>query len=245
MNNFSDQILSVFAPHICKDCGKVGRALCESCFFDIMEKTYEKCINCEASISQKTFAKNGNMCENCARKLPFAKIFVVGERTGALLRLVDEYKYNSERADAKIFAKLLDKTVPELAPDTVVTFVTTSAPHIRERGFDHMALAAKNFAKLRKLRCQKLLFRENSDSQHDKKARERKILAKKMFSTRRRIPENVLLLDDIWTTGATTIAAAKLLRESGAKNVQLAIVAKQTGLKHRDLSRKLAEKLVK
>lgn len=245
MDNFFDQILSIFAPLICKGCGKPGKALCESCFFNINEDLSTKCVACETELSPEILAKNGNLCEKCARELPFQRIFVVGERAGALLRLVDEFKYVSERADAEILAKLLDQKLPEISRKTVVTFITTSAPHVRGRGFDHAKLMAKKFAKIRKLKFAKLLIRKTSASQHDKNARERKILAEKMFKVREirgKFPEKILLIDDIWTTGSTSVAAAKLLKNSGAKSVELAIIARQKiGVHHKDLARKTAK----
>jgi predicted amidophosphoribosyltransferase len=182
------------------------------------------------------------MCAKCSRILPFARVSVVGVRSGALLRLVDEYKYASERDSARVIARLLDEKLPEFSRKTVVSYITTSAPHIRERGFDHMELVAKHFAKIRKLKFAKTLARKSSDSQHDKNAAERQILAAKMFVISRKfarnVPENILLIDDIWTTGATAISAAKLLRENGVQRIELAIVARQIiGTHHKDLAK--------
>ena len=98
-----------------------------------------------------------------------------------------------------------------------------------------MKIVAEKFAKIRGLKCEKLLFRESSDSQHDKNARERKLLADKMFSVRPNPPAKILLLDDIWTTGATMSAATKLLLDAGAEEVSLGIVAKQVGLHRKDI----------
>ena len=40
-------------------------------------------------------------------------------------------------------------------------------------------------------------------------------------------PEQVLLIDDILTTGTTLAAATKLLKQAGAKRVYIAVVARQ------------------
>ncbi|MFZ2560606.1 MAG: hypothetical protein WAW91_03190 [Candidatus Nanoperiomorbaceae bacterium] len=231
MNNFLDINLRAIAPHICKGCGCLGDTLCDSCFFDIIENKYEQCVSCGRQLSPSELAHLGNLCSRCGHTLPFSQVFVVGERRDVLLKLVGDFKYNSERESAKMLAKLLDVTIPPLAKDVLVSYITTSAPHIRSRGFDHMALVARRFAKLRGLTSIKLLGRQISDSQHDKNARERQILADKMFYLTQPhfgLPKRVLLIDDIWTTGATTTAATKLFKTAGVTNVQLAIVARQT-----------------
>ena len=231
MNDLLDTCIGLVAPHICKACHRPGDALCQSCFFDIVENPYERCIVCRRELSPQTITRYGNLCSMCVRHLPFSHAFAVGERRGALKKLVGDFKYNSERASAKTIAKLLDLALPALPENTVITYITTAPPDIRARGFDHARLIAQSFAHIRGLKIRKLLCREIFDSQHDKNAHERQILAAKMFSIVRRpddFPRLVLLIDDIWTTGATTIAAAKLLRKAGATDVQLAVAVRQT-----------------
>lgn len=247
MNNILDHLIGTIAPHICKGCGRAGTTLCHSCFLDIIEGYYRKCILCGAEISEETFAKNGNMCAACSRKLPCRKVWVVGERIGTMMHLVDEFKYNSERSSQKVISELLDVVVPKVSNSTVVTMIPTAPPHIRERGFDHAQLMAKGFAKRRELKFAKLLTRRSFESQHDKNARERMLLASKMFNISRkfqaRLPQEVLLVDDIWTTGASTIAATKLLKSAGVESVDLAIIARQVeGVHHRDVVKRKIDK---
>ena len=41
----------------------------------------------------------------------------------------------------------------------------------------------------------------------------------KSFAVKRKCPENVILVDDFWTTGATMKECCKFLKENGVKNV--------------------------
>ena len=230
MDSWLDSLLSIIAPHMCKGCDWLGATLCRRCIFNIVSRKYDRCINCSCQVSPADFAKRGSLCSACAKVLPFARIFVVGERRGALLKLVGDFKYNGERASARVIAKLLDATIPPLTNDVIITAIPTAPPHVRQRGFDHAELIARWFAKMRRRKFAKLLRRETNQSQHDLGARDRRILAAKMFSSRETAPARILLIDDIWTTGATTTAAAKLLRKSGAREVDLAIVARQVGV---------------
>jgi ComF family protein len=237
MNGWIDRILSLAAPHICKGCGQVGATLCERCNFNILREKYQKCVNCARDLTNAELARCGNLCSSCAKSLPFSRIFVVGERRAALMKLVGDFKYNSERASARIIAKLLDQAVPPLENAVIITSIPTAPAHIRTRGFDHAKLIAQNFATIRRLKFADLLFRETNSSQHNLNAADRKNLARQMFSLRAKIPPKILLIDDIWTTGATTTTAAQLLKKSGAREIDLAIVARQTHGTHRKFAK--------
>jgi ComF family protein len=219
-----DWLLSWISPHVCKGCGQVGDGLCDSCFFDITNENYGKCLFCGE-------VADGNLCHSCASRLPFKRAFVVGERRGLLKRLVGDFKYNSERGNARVIARLLDATLPILPSGCVVVPIPTIAPHIRQRGFGHTELIARHFARIRRLPySQKLLLRADNSIQHGLKARERQRQAAKAFlvSKRQTIPTEILLLDDICTTGATVTAAAKLLKKAGVKTINLAIVTRHS-----------------
>jgi ComF family protein len=176
--------------------------------------------------------KKGNLCGNCVRQLPFKKVFVVGERKKALRRLVGNYKYFSRRASAAALAQLLDGTLPTILPDDMTIIPLPTIPkHIRERGFDHTKLVVKDLARRRGMMADlRLLRRADNTSQHSAGQQLRRAQAARAFrlDLQRPVPRRVLLIDDIYTTGETTMAAARLLKKHGAKEVWLGVVARQT-----------------
>ena len=92
-----------------------------------------------------------------------------------------------------------------------------------------MKSVAKHLAKLQRLKTRDLLKRTNNLSQHGANQNRRQKNAKNAFSidVSAQIPTKILLIDDIYTTGAITQAAAKLLKSRGADEVWLAVVARQ------------------
>jgi ComF family protein len=158
-------------------------------------------------------------------------VFVVGERTKTLKRLVGNYKYFSRRESAGAMAGLLSDTLPDELPKNLVIVPLPTIPgHVRERGFDHMKLVARQLSRLRGLSCDLgLLCRTDNVSQHSASSRQRQKQAAQAFriNSHRPISARILLIDDIYTTGATTIMAAKLLKKHGAKEIWLGIVARQ------------------
>lgn len=175
------------------------------------------------------------MCERCKKhivkyttlQILGRNMYAVGRRRGLLKKLVDDYKFNCEREAAKVLAEFLDDSLP-VYEDFTVTFIPTVSAHIRERSFDHMMLVARRFAQRRNLRFKSLLYRRDGESQKHLSKSGRQKAASKTFGLRNvKMPEKVLLLDDIHTTGATVAAARKLLIKGGAKKVVIAVICKQ------------------
>ena len=105
--------------------------------------------------------------------------------------------------------------------------VPTIASHVRQRGFDHAARLAKEFARRRKLPCRMILHRRTSSVQHTADKSERWQQAKQAFVCDSSEAASCLLIDDIYTTGATLHYAAKALLDSGVEKVSVAVVARQ------------------
>lgn len=217
-----DLLLSPFAPHICCGCAKTGTILCESCRDDITSDDFGRCIWC------LTIAHSSHQCTSCQNKIGTQAAWVVGERTGVIKQALNDYKFESMREGSWELARLLDTTLPRLPESIVITWVPTAAAHRRQRGFDHAALLAKRFARLRGLRAIPLLTRKHSLSQHELSRTARLKAAKEAFMVSDgTLPDSVLIIDDILTTGATLEACAKLLKAAGACEVYVAVVARQ------------------
>lgn len=217
-----DLMLALIAPHICYGCAKTGAVLCSSCMNDIVTDDFGRCIWCLIP------AGTSHQCRACRAATTTAGVWVVGERDGVLKTVIDEYKFESRRAAAGQLAELLARTIPVLPDTTVVTWVPTAGTHIRKRGFDHAALLARRFAKLRGLKARCLLKRRHSLSQRGLNGRGRRKAARSAFELLAGdLPACVLLIDDVLTTGATLRACIGLLGEAGVSEMYAAVVARQ------------------
>lgn len=215
------RLSDILAPHYCLSCGEIGRILCEYCKYDITSEAYGKCIKC-GHISPFS----SNLCRGCA--VPYSRAWCVGERQDMLETILDAYKFNRTKSAAKVLGSLLDAILPALPKDIVVTYVTTIRPHIRQRGYDHARLFAKDFAKRRGLKCQQTLIRTSNTRQLGANRRQRIENAKRAFIPKPSIEnQTYLLIDDIYTTGSTLEYATKALRKAGASNVMIAVIARQ------------------
>lgn len=168
-----------------------------------------------------------SLCLSC--RTPYERAWVVGERSGVLQRLIGLYKFERARAGFDPLADLLARSLPDLPVDVVVVPVPTVASHIRERGYDHMLLISKRFAKKRNLKLERLLCRKTNTKQRQASSGKRNMQAKAAFGVRGVVsPDKVyLVMDDVITTGATIKYATKALRGAGAKHVWVAAIARQ------------------
>ena len=216
--------MDLLAPFTCRGCGRQGGLLCDRCKKHNIQTILEICPRC------------GKNHKKCSCEVP---IYAVGEREGLLKHLVEEYKFGSIRAMSKILAEFVDASLPEFAnaEQVVVVPLPTISRHIRERGFDHTYLLAKNLAKYRKWKVIPLLARKNNTVQVGTNRETRIAQASRAYTINHKKKPNSLisssdttyiLVDDIWTTGASMEAAIKVLQEAGAQKIigSVALISK-------------------
>ena len=225
-NTTFTSILDLLSPYSCRGCGRIGDALCSHCKKYILDCHQNLCPIC------KSINKDG-LCAHCnASNLhePLPPTFILGERSDLLAALVHDYKYNSIRPIARHFADMLDQILPPFTGPTFIVPLPTIHRHIRERGFDHTLLIAKQLAKRRpNFSVQKALIRANSRVQVGTNMRTRKTQANSAYEISHKVKldrgANYILLDDVWTTGASLLAATKKLRNCGVSKISLLILA--------------------
>ena len=200
-------LLDLIAPHSCRGCGKLGTVLCDCC---------------------KNYIVNSNNYNNRPSIKNLPPFYTVGNREELLAKLIYDYKYDSTRAIGIKLAELLNRKLPNtLPPTTYIVTLPTYTKHVRERGFDHTLFVARRLAKInRKLKVSPLLVREKNTVQVGSDKKTRLLQASQAFKVKEnsKIDSNAtyLLLDDVWTTGASMLAAVKKLRAAGAKHIIIA-----------------------
>lgn len=218
-----DNCIALLAPHLCSGCGFEGAVLCENCKYDIVSEPFSHCVACG-----KDLAGRNGLCGGCGH-LPYARGWCIGERHEQLQRIIGDYKFNNMRGAHKALAELLDAHLPELPDNTVVIPVPTVSSHIRQRGYDHMLLIARQFARTRKLVLDVSLQRVTSTKQRGAGKKQRLAQAKAAYRCAKQLdPSKVyLLVDDVVTTGSTMHYAAQTLRDAGAETVWVASISRQ------------------
>lgn len=206
-----DKALKFIIPHYCCRCQKIGSALCQDCVNYI--------------ISQR---KNDPKLTNC--RVSGLKWRCFGWREGLLEKIVDDYKFNLKRELAFPLAQFLASQLGDLiGRNVIVVSIPTTRRHNRQRGFDHMGLVGTELAKLINGIYRPVLRRASQVSQRGLIRSDRLKNAQKSFCVDDQLDKKAtyLIIDDVWTTGSTILAANNLLREHGAKKVQAIVICRQ------------------
>jgi ComF family protein len=180
-------------------------------------------------------------CGLCRRLEPlFVKAVAYGSYEGGLRELIHILKYGQVRPAANVLGRMLAEVITGLesgfGPDTVVVVPVPLHPRrLRQRGFNHSELIARAALKLGSIDARltlsvKMLERSReTQSQTGLTRHQRRENIRGAFVVAK--PEalsgrEVLLVDDVFTTGTTVSECARVLLRAGASKVWVATVAR-------------------
>lgn len=123
---------------------------------------------------------------------------------------------------------MLFEAFGKLAEDKIIVPLPTIEKHKRSRGFDHTDLLARRIV----WRCggvrMRLLERRNSTVQVGADAEMRQRQANAAYGLAKVVDKDAeyLLLDDVWTTGSSMMAACDVLQKAGVEKISVVVLAK-------------------
>lgn len=195
---------------------KKKQVICEECSSKIVELKGDLCGKCHRQSEE-------SICRDCVRWEESLEWQGVLEKNVSLFSyndflkdLIARFKYRGDYALVEVFADGLQEKIKELSYDLVTT-IPLSKERLYERGFNQ-AEAIVTSAGMETI---KLLSKTHSEKQSKKTRRER-LHMNQIFSkdgTTDIKDKSILIVDDIYTTGATIRHAARILKQSGATKV--------------------------
>jgi ComF family protein len=249
-----DSVTSVVFPGDCRVCGDPLSALtrvpvCPPCWNDLPPQSALLCFRCGESLGVSDFGEmpgGGLFCRACRLAPPaFSQAVAHGAYQGTMRALLHLLKYEglepiAQKLGALIAARVA--AIPDLPQKMLVVPVPLFKARRRERGFNQAALLAEAAMRaMRRLRpewegelapefARGVLARQRAtESQAGLSPRERRRNLRGAFfiaQPERVRDRDVLLIDDIYTTGATARACSQALRRAGAASVRVATAAR-------------------
>lgn len=213
----------MIAPVCCVACGTPSDDLCEACAPRVRTLAPPWCERCGTPLTPVTAPTNTHSCPACQHLTGFdrARSLVVFAEPARGLTLALKRKGRTELAAAIGRLLALLATREGLAgPSTTVTWVP-GGKSARRTGFDHTALIARALARDLAVDAAGVLHRaHDGPRQADVPLDRRRSNVAGRFAAKR-TQGGVLLVDDVFTTGATAEACATALKKAGATRVDV------------------------
>ncbi|MGX9758031.1 ComF family protein [Clostridioides difficile] len=201
-------------------------SVCKSCFNE-MNFILDGCIKCGKPIIhhslEKEFIEGCSYCFN--KSFYFDKSISCIEYNDITKKIILGLKYNQKTFMAKYIAQIMkEKLDLENVKFDYVLFVPLHRKRLNKRGFNQAQKIALSLSKIISVPILDCISREKHTRMLYKLSKqERKKELKNVFAVNENIKlinnKNVLLIDDIFTTGLTTNEISKILKLSGVNKV--------------------------
>ncbi len=220
-------------PQRCPSCGAIspsGGVFCSDCWRGVHFLSEPWCQSCAAPLPFET--DNDQNCAACIQKPPIHDgIRAVAAYCDTTSKVVLRLKYGGKIGLAKMIAKQLVRHMPQEAEERVRTIIVPVPLHwtrLWRRSYNQSALIGSALARetgvqftpdllMRTKRTP--LLRGLSQAERKRTVNNAFVLNPKWRG--RLDGTRIILVDDVYTTGATTDACVKVLKKAGTDGVQI------------------------
>jgi ComF family protein len=243
-----DALSCALLPASCTLCGSPlpqlsSAPICNACWLEFPAMSGPCCACCGDTLDQPATPESYNLCRLCRMVAPkFVRAVSFGLYEGRMKQAIHALKYGRIHPAARRLGKMLATAIGQLASEAPAEMLVVPIPLHRakraERGFNQASrLAEQALAILRRthpdwrltLAPSTLVRLRPTQSQAGLTSRKRRINMRGAFKVPDRASvegKDVLVIDDILTTGATAQAAAQVLMKAGAASVWVATLAR-------------------
>jgi len=213
---------SVF-PLFCLVCQKEGIWMCEPCLQKISSTPVVACPICHKNNQE------GFCCSSCKGDSFLFRHFALYpyKNSHVIKKILHIFKYGFVEELGQTIANLIEKDLlihrDKFINIDMITFVPLHRRRFLERGFNQSEFIAEIVGLLLRKRVQNVLKRVRYTKQQATLSRKKRVQnVRDVFTleiSKMVSGKNILLVDDVYTSGATMQECAKVLRKEGAKKV--------------------------
>jgi ComF family protein len=215
-------LLDLLLPVRCVSCRSESGPLCEGCLTRLVLIREPVCGRCGTPVAWPV-----QRCLECAgRRLGFGRARAAVAYEGAAVDLVRAWKEQGQRGVATLAARLVAEAVPTPCADALA-YIPAVPDRELWRGHNPARALAQALEGWWELPVRALVRRTAFAKQQRGLGRaERRANVRGAFWAVAKPPERIVLIDDVYTSGATASAASAALRGAGARSVEVVTFAR-------------------
>ncbi|MBI4085379.1 MAG: ComF family protein [Candidatus Liptonbacteria bacterium] len=223
LSSFFDSVMDILFPSLCLDCGESivsDEMLCARCFENIYINRSLFCGKCGARLP--------SLKKICHLDFPYILGAAASYKDELPRLLVHELKFKFVRNAARPLAEILAiyaRNAGLTEDDWLVVPVPLGPKRFRRRGYNQSEIIAKIFAETLSIKIENDGFVRSKETKPQSEMRDfesRVENTKECFSVvspEKFAGKNIILIDDVSTSGITFFEAATSLKKSGAKKI--------------------------
>ena len=222
--------LNFVLPPRCVSCGVIlggENSFCVDCWSKVYFVAPPSCASCGLPLPFET--DTTQQCGECLATPPrHDGIRAVAAYCDISRQVILKLKHGGKIGLAELVARQLIRHLPENSSDCLAVPVPLHWSRLWARSFNQSALIAKSLAEMSSVSFAPDLLRRvrRTDLLRGKSQKERRKEVARAFEVsgkweQRVSGRNILLIDDVYTTGATSDACVKCLKAAGAATVTI------------------------
>ncbi len=238
LNDFCEELSEALFPPLCLACsevisGKAHEVFCPDCLRQITFITGSRCPVC--GIVFPDSPAEDHLCGNCLERKPwFSSARAAVAYDGIILDAIHRFKYGRDITTGSALSTFLAGFKFEDMDFHLFDAIIPVPLHIkrlRERGFNQSLILSRALGKKHHLRVDFSLLKRCkltlTQTGLDKNDRAKNISGAFVAGPKVKIQgKNLILVDDVYTTGSTVNECAKTLIRSGASKVAVLTLAR-------------------
>lgn len=218
VERYLEEALDFVFPPRCAGCSRPGAILCQECIRNLDRLEGRVCLRCGRPFPQ------GELCSVCSHyEFPLVARSYARYK-GPLVRALLELKYRPNVRLAEVMSDWLASIYRQLRwKADLVAPVPLGEQRLRMRGYNQAEMIARPLSSTLGLVLDKRALMRTRETRSqvglDQTARWTNVMDAFESSEEAVKGRNVLIVDDLFTTGSTLVACARALREAGASEV--------------------------
>lgn len=223
-------LLHILFPESCPLCGKPSKEhstapICNDCWKSVSPYEGPSCLKCGRPLVSDVSIT----CRDCLEREPhFERVRSFGIYDGVLKKAITVFKYGSIRRLSKPLSAMMSRV--RIPAADILLPVPLHERRLREREFNQSALLAKHLSRHTGIpvSLDSLIRTRDTAPQAGLSAGERRKNIRNAFYVQENgciKGKNIILVDDVFTTGATLRECSRVLKRSGSENIYAVTLA--------------------